>query len=252
MDECEYEVRISDPGEVAAALPHLLGFRPEESVVIVGLGGPSGGRVGLTVRADIPPPRHAAPLATALARGVVTDEPAAVLIVVVSEASDEPGFPSGPDLPHRGLVHALVGTLAAQDIPVRDVLLVRRGRWWSYDCPHPCCDPAAGTLLPGGVTELEVASVATGQVVAQSREELEARIARVTGSERSMTAAHLRVSTECSVDLLERGAAVAADSWTAILDAAERSRAGAAQRPLTDAELMRVVWGLSDPAVRDR
>ena len=59
MSEHEYEVRISDPGEVAAALPHLLGFRPEESVVVVGLGGPSGGRVGLTVRADLPPPPHA-------------------------------------------------------------------------------------------------------------------------------------------------------------------------------------------------
>ena len=35
MSEHEYEVRISDPGEVAAALPHLLGFRPEESVVVV-------------------------------------------------------------------------------------------------------------------------------------------------------------------------------------------------------------------------
>jgi len=31
MSEHEYEVRISDPSEVAAALPHLLGFRPEEA-----------------------------------------------------------------------------------------------------------------------------------------------------------------------------------------------------------------------------
>src|SRR4051794_7606539 len=184
MDECEYEVRISDPGEVAAGLPHLLGFRPEESVVIVGLGGPSGGRVGLTVRADIPPPRHAVPLASALARGVATDEPAAVLIAVVSEADDEADDEApheadgsrGIDLPHRDLVHALVVTLADATIPVRDALLVRRGRWWSYDCPHECCAPGAGTPLPEGVSELAVASVATGQVLAQSREELEARI----------------------------------------------------------------------------
>src|SRR3954452_20352084 len=106
MDECEYEVRISDPGEVAAALPHLLGFRPEESVVIVGLGGPSGGRVGLTVRADIPPPQHAVPLAAALARGVATDDPAAVLLTVVSEDDDEPDGFGGIDLPHRDVVRA--------------------------------------------------------------------------------------------------------------------------------------------------
>ena len=49
-------VRIRDVGEIAAALPHLLGFRPQESVVLIGLGGANGRRVGLTVRGDIPPP----------------------------------------------------------------------------------------------------------------------------------------------------------------------------------------------------
>ncbi|MDP9390796.1 MAG: DUF4192 domain-containing protein, partial [Actinomycetota bacterium] len=31
------DVRISDPGEIAAALPALLGFRPRESVVLISL-----------------------------------------------------------------------------------------------------------------------------------------------------------------------------------------------------------------------
>jgi hypothetical protein len=38
-----YRVRVSDPGEVAAAVPQLLGFRPRESVVLIGLGGVRGG-----------------------------------------------------------------------------------------------------------------------------------------------------------------------------------------------------------------
>ena len=82
-------VRISDPGEIAASLPQLLGFRPRESVVLVGLGGPSGSRVGLTVRADIPPAGDAGALARMLADRVCTDRPRAVLLAVVSEAADE-------------------------------------------------------------------------------------------------------------------------------------------------------------------
>ena len=34
-----YRVSLVDPGEIAAALPHLLGFRPRESVVLVSLAG---------------------------------------------------------------------------------------------------------------------------------------------------------------------------------------------------------------------
>src|SRR4051812_32666494 len=48
-------VRLSEPDEIAEALPHLLGFRPHESVVLVGLGGPSGTRVLVSVRGDLPP-----------------------------------------------------------------------------------------------------------------------------------------------------------------------------------------------------
>src|SRR3712207_8905524 len=47
-----YRVRLGDAGELAAGLPHLLGFRPRESLVLVSLAGPNGARVGLTVRAE--------------------------------------------------------------------------------------------------------------------------------------------------------------------------------------------------------
>ena len=255
MDEFEqFEVRISDPGEVAAGLPQLLGFRPVESVVLIGLGGESGGRVGLTVRADIPPPRHAVPLAAAVARGVATDDPAAVLVAVVSEAPDERADLGEPELPHRLLVHAVVVTLAERGIPVRDALLVRRGRWWSYDCPHPCCAPGAGTPLPTGVSELAVASVATGQVVARDRDELVARIEPpVDRGGAPMTAACLQVTTECSARVLELGEdAVVAESWTALAAAVARFEPGAPPPRLTDREVMRIAWGLRDPLVRDR
>ena len=106
-------------------------------------------------------------MARALAGAVRREGPPAALVVVVSEAPDEPLLPwlyggdAAPDLPHRLLLGEVVRALAAQDTVVRDSLLVRGRRWWSYECPRPCCAPGAGTPLPAGPGELELASVLT-------------------------------------------------------------------------------------------
>ena len=247
-------VRIRDMGEIAAALPHLLGFHPRESVVLLGLGGKSGRRVGLTVRADIPPPEHNRSLATALSRSLFTDRPDRALLLVVSEAADETGA-GDRGLPHHDLVREMCRALSRLAVPVGDAVLVRAGRWWSYDCPDHCCGPGGGTPLPTGVTELEVASIATGTVVAPDRDALAARIARPPGPDRAaMAAACARVAVECSAAVLDSGReAVAAGSWAAVTAAVERCRPGAAPPVrLTDAEVARVVWGLRDVDVRDR
>ena len=244
-------VRIRDVGEIAAALPHLLGFRPQESVVLIGLGGASGRRVGLTVRADIPPPEHNRSLAGVLSRSLSTDKPGGALVLVVSEAADET-FAGERDLPHHDLVWEMCRALSRCALPVGDIVLVRDGRWWSYDCLDHCCVPGAGTPLPTGVTELEVASIATGTVVESAREDLVARIAGPIGRDRgAMAAACDRVAVECSAAVLDSGLAeVRAQSWSAIQDAAARCRPGVGGR-LDDDEVARVVWGLRDGEVRD-
>jgi hypothetical protein len=247
-------VRISDPGEIAASLPQLLGFRPRESVVLVGLGGPSGSRVGLTVRADIPPPGDAAALARMLADRVCTDRPRAVLLAVVSEAADEEAGARDVDLPHRALVWELVTALAVYRVPVPEVLLVRNRRWWSYDCPRECCAPGAGAPLPAGVTELAAAAVATGMVVAADRDELAERIARPPAFDGgAMAAACARAAADCSGDIVVGGwDATAEASWVAITAVLARCRPGTPAARPTDAEIARVLWGLRDGDVRDR
>ncbi|WP_346619095.1 DUF4192 domain-containing protein [Blastococcus montanus] len=254
------EVRISDPGEVAAALPHLLGFHPRESVVLIGLGGRSGGRVGLTVRADLPRAGDAAVAARRLTRSLCSDRPTGALVVVVSEAPDDPDLdaapgglpPGGTGLPHRGLAHQLLLALDAAGVGVRDVLLVRRGRWWSYDCPYPCCAPSAGTPLPEGVSELAAAAVTTGQVVAPDRAALAARIA-APPDRGGMLAGCLRAAGHCSARLREVGRAGLADeSWAAVRHAVDRCRPGAPDGPPDDDVIARLLWGLRDAQVRDR
>ena len=247
-------VRLSDPGELAAGLPSLIGFRPHESLVLVTLAGETGGRVGLTVRVDLPPPEHADVVATALAEAVAREQPAAALVAVVSEAADEHSLFGtwAADLPHRALLRQVVLRLAARGTAVRESLLVRRGRWWSYECPHACCAPDAGTPLPAGPGQLEVASVVAGQVVAADRSALAARIARPEVGAAAMARACLTAGEEHAAAVTARGPdAVAEEAWAAVLSALEWLRPRGAPR-LSDADVARVVWGLCDVAVRDR
>jgi len=252
-DRGPIDVRISDPGEIAASLPHLLGFRPRESVVLISLTGAGGRRVGLTVRADIPVRRDAGAVTRVLARSVCTDRPGGVLLAVVSEAADVDAD-GDRDLPHRELVGEMIKALAGQAVPVPEVLLVRGGRWWSYDCPRACCAPDAGTPLPGGVPQLQVAAVATGMVVEADRDDLAARIDPPPGFDRgAMVAASVRAATECAAAIDADGRdATAEASWAAITAAVVRCRPGRTSAPLTDDETARILWCLRDVLVRDR
>jgi hypothetical protein len=256
-DSGRIDVRLSGLGELAASIPHLLGFRPHESVLLIGLTGASGGRLGLTVRADIPPAEHAGAVAAELTRSILSARPQGVLLAVVSEEGSVPsdGVPVDA-LPHRDLVHEVVVALSGHAVPVRDAILVRSGRWWSYDCPHPCCAPGAGAALPSGVTQLEVAAVASGVVVERDRNALAARIARPDPTARNaMAAACAQTAVDCTQRILDVGPdAVVEESWAAVLAALARCRPGAATDTarLSDSEVARLVCGLRDHVVRDR
>lgn len=249
-------VSLTDSAEIAAALPYLVGFHPHESLVLVALGGLTGNRVGLTVRADLPARADSAAVVAALARSIATDDPAGVVVAVVTESPDDreplPGGDEVAGLPQRDVVHDAVVALAGLGIPVRDALLVRGGRWWSYDCPHPCCAPGAGEPLPGGVSALAAAATATGQVVARDRAALEARIAPLDGPARAAV-------EEVTWRLVDRRARAAREdpdaeahrSWDAVLRAVRGCRPRAAGR-LPDREVAGVLWALADVRVRDR
>jgi hypothetical protein len=260
MDESPRRtVRVSDPGEIAAALPALLGFPPRESLVLMALGGPGGGRIGLTVRADLPAREASAPMARQLAAGVATDDPAGVLVAVVSEAPDDREFlPGGhpgdgvAGLPHRAVVHDVVVAMTDRGLPVRSTLLVRSGRWWSYDCPHPCCAPGAGTPLPGGVSEVTVAAIAAGAVVEPDRAALGARIARVTGpAAESCAAATWQLVDRRALAALEAPDLESHRSWEAIARALALCAPGS-KDAVADRDVAAVVWALADVGVRDR
>jgi hypothetical protein len=259
-------VRIGGLGDLVAALPHLIGFRPEESLLAVSLRGDRG-RVGLTARVDLPPPEAEDPVLSQLVRSMLTDRPREVVLAVVSERTDRQrtdrpsrpvrtGVPDGApvaELPHRDLVGNAVRRFADARVPVRGVALVRRGRWWSYDCAGQCCAPGAGTPVPGGTSPLAAASALTGQVVEDGRAGLARRIAPVGFlAAAGMAQACAEVGNEVADRIALLGPdVVAGESWSAVRDAADRVRPGSVGA-LPDRDVARVAWGLRDLEVRDR
>jgi hypothetical protein len=227
--------------------------------VLVALGGDSGRRVGLTARVDIPPPHGAAGLAAVLADRFAREHPEAAVLAVVSEAPDVDAFADDsdglglPDLPHRRLVHELVLALDAHDVPLREALLVRNGRWWSYDCAEPCCAPGAGTPLPAGTSELAAASALSGQVVVADRAELARRIAPVgflaaAGMARACDDVGAGMAVRSVVDGWD---AVVAESCALVEQAVTEVGREGGQR-LSDEQVARLAWALRESEVRDR
>lgn len=157
-------VRLADPAELIAALPHLLGFHPRDSLVVVAL---AGRRLGLTLRADLPSPEHEPALAAQLAEPVARQCPSSAVLVVVGGAG-----PGGPP-PRRELVETVTETLTAAGVPVQHAV-------WTSDTaegsPWACYgdDGCAGLLPDPDGTPLAAATVAAGAVTYPGREELAA------------------------------------------------------------------------------
>lgn len=166
-------IRLSDPSELIAAVPHLLGFHPRDSVVLLALHGKS---LGLTMRADLVAADQAPRLAEQLLPPIARQRPSGVALVVIGGAggpddgSPDDGGPDG-DLPHRVLVNALDDVLIGAGLPVVHAAwtteTTQGAPWRCYD--DPLC---TGTVADPATSPLAAATVAAGAVTFGSREEL--------------------------------------------------------------------------------
>jgi hypothetical protein len=156
-------IRLSDPSELIAAVPHLLGFHPRDSVVLLALHGKS---LGLTLRADLVDHAHAAVLAEQLLPPIARQRPTGVAVIVVGGTITAAGDP-----PHRALVDALDNVLTGAGLPVVHAAWTTET---AYGAPWRCYDDplCAGTVADPTTSPLAVASVAAGAVTFNSREEM--------------------------------------------------------------------------------
>ena len=126
----------NSPPALLAVIPHLLGFTPQASVVVIGLAAPRD-RIKFTLRYDLPDPPHAGLAAdmAAHAVGIVSSQRLTTMVAV--------GYGA------EALVDPVAGALrhAAWEagIDLQDFLRVEGLRYWSYRCADEACCPAAGT-----------------------------------------------------------------------------------------------------------
>lgn len=238
--------RLRGPGDVAAALPHLCGFVPTESLVVVALQGPRS-RVRLTMRVDLPGLGQERPLADEVVQRMRHAQADAVLLVVCTDSDSDAG-----GLPRRQLVRRLRRALDRAGVGCDDALLVRDNRWWSYRCSEPRCCPAEGTPLSAtggqGLTLLQAQSAWQGRAVLASRADLVEALAAPTGPDAAalgrLLAAEL-AQLPAGADRATAGAA-ALREWRHAL-----ARAGEPPLELADPVAARLAASLADVVVRD-
>lgn len=253
------QVALMSADTVVAAVPHMVGFPPEDSVVLVGLAregadGPS--TVRLVQRFDTPDEqptgevtsRVAGDATAPMARAGVSE---VVIVVFGSTVPD-----TDRALPAASLVDELVVSLEARDIPVRDALYTDGSSRWSYGCDDPSCCPPEGRLIPDEARTLMAAEFAShGAAMAASRQSLTDEIAPDPGASEVREAAAVAVdSTPTTTAELEAWRDDRITETTHVL--ASDGDAGAMARSIAGLRDIRVrdtiVWEMTQQAGRQQ
>jgi hypothetical protein len=203
-------IRVSEPREMLAYLPHQLGFRPSHSAVAVSLRPPRG-RIGLVARVDLPDLADI-DRGPQVARGLVSHLGAdgASAAVLVLYTHDDPRVP-GPTrtLGRAAAEHFREAALALLGDVV--VWVVTASGYLALDCDDPDCCPRGGRPL----RELEATAVGAqmvlaGSSVADCRDDLaRIRTARAD-ARRSVSRVRARWQARCDQAHLDDGDALRA------------------------------------------
>jgi hypothetical protein len=229
-------LRLTSPAEILAAVPFLLGFFPEQSLVVIGL---RGKEVGLTMRVDV---GAALNLREAIVQRLLAQGTSSAVLILFDPPPDDRRRPG------RSLMRAVRRAFDVKGIHVKDALGVREGRYWSYLCTDTTCCPGEGRAVPvaGSTDHSKVAAsfVAVGTAPLANRPALEASILPNTGTRRvDLDAAYLLA--------LEQPATHPSLRW---MEAVRRYASGDGRRPhraLSSVEAAQLIVGLRDVLVRD-
>jgi hypothetical protein len=157
------KLSIARPEDVLAAVPVLLGFQPEKSIVMLTFGGVH----QVHGRIDLPPPDEVEGCLDSLLLPAVRHQVRGVLLVL---------YDSGPRFGAK-LARRLAERLAESDIDMIGCLRVQGGRWFDPLGFHDV--PADGVPFDVDVHPILAQAVYDGHLVRRSRTELAASIAAV-------------------------------------------------------------------------
>ncbi|MEV0259765.1 DUF4192 domain-containing protein [Streptomyces sp. NPDC050617] len=184
----EQQITLRSAAELADALPYLVGFHPDDSVVMAALHGERG-RLGGRLRLGIPRTREEWPdVCDQLAETLVTNcekrgsrPDGIVLFFCQDPAPGESGRAVMERL--RPFAQRLRIACGGFEVPVYEALCISDGRFWSYCCPDSRCCPEEGVpmALPG-TSAMAAAATYAGMRVRGTLKEMEARLAPMTGT----------------------------------------------------------------------
>jgi hypothetical protein len=261
MDTEIETIRVSEPREVLAYIPHRLGFRPSESAVLVSLRAPRG-QVGLVMRVDTCDlaDHDAGPQ---LARSAVTlldrDGARRVMCVLYTDGPDPRGAPSSLHDAARHLREAVEGPFGDVDLRV----VTPTGHLELACIDDRCCPPGGRPLHELESTQVGAHMVLAGSSVLGSRDEL-ARIDRADDqARRSVARVRRRWEQRCrdawlaGPDGVETWREESVAAWRAAVELIDgtapargapwgRLEAGLADRRVRDAVLVALVPGTAD------
>ena len=165
-------VRVSSPADVLAVVPHLLGFHPDLSFVVIGAAGPRR-QVELGFRYDLPDPPDAAAAAD------IADH--AVSVLTERRMSTVIGVGYGPGRLVTPVADALAAAVRRRRLHLRELLRVENGRYWSYLCGNVNCCPADGTPFDYLSHPVAAAMTVAGLPAYPDRETLARTVAPLAG-----------------------------------------------------------------------
>ncbi|MFI6525420.1 DUF4192 domain-containing protein [Streptomyces uncialis] len=269
--EPDTPIKVRSASELADALPYILGYRPEDCVVLLGLRQRDGyGRFGGRVRLGIPARAEDWPaVARQLARSLIIggehrgDKSDAIVVFVCKEPTEgETGQRVRDRL--QLFVQLLRTSCGDFGVPVVEALCISDGRFWSYCCPGGCCPPEGTSMGLPGSSALAAAATYAGLQVRGSLKEFQARLrpkdGAAPGQEAALDAARRTLRPRID-DETSRPAVT-----TATLDLARRAMVRLADRPttpgrmdmddqddalLTHDEAAALIVGLQDRETRD-
>jgi hypothetical protein len=242
-------VRVGSPAAVLAVVPHLLGFVPSKSLLVVGAGPPLD-RISLTLRFDLPDPPN-----PRVARDIAQH---AVSVLTGQQQAMAVAIGYGPGSLVTPMADAIRKAARRAGLELRDVLRVEHDRFWSYLCRNPGCCPPQGVPLdprhPAGA-----AMDAAGLAVLPDRAALAASVGPLGGlTRRSMRDATRRAETH-AISLLGQASRsgrlrdarrlVLREGLSAVTDALATYRQGG--KFVTDDQVAWLALALTSLRIRD-
>jgi Domain of unknown function (DUF4192) len=243
-------VRAGSPAALLAVVPHLLGFVPELSMVVIGTSPPRD-RIRVTLRYDLPDPPG-----LGVAAGLAADA-LGLLGAQRLPAATAVGY--GPEALVTPVAEALLEAADQAGIALHDIMRVEDGRYWSYLCGSEACCPAAGVPFDASAHPASAAMASAGNQVLPGRAAVAARVAPLGGiaaesmrqatrrAERHVARLVAKVGKSSRIGAARR--MIAAEGLTAVGTMIASYRAGG--RFTTDYEIARVTVALRDLRVRD-